>query len=787
MTLNGRSLPGKIVSLIIGTVLIFLLTLCVSLTWMGRALDEKAYSSDLAQVENARDGLLAQMRVLMLDYAKWEAAVPLVQAENLSWINDNIGASAVTGFAFQLAVLWGGPFEEDLGWQERGTAQPATGSVDGALLGQVEAQLRRIPLNLYRGTEFFAWHEGSLYVIGAARFEPDAPSAIADLISRDTRTPRLLLGRRLSGRIISELGETHLIEALHVVREARRDQPSLPLAGGDGQPVAYLVWETERAGTNVLWRMVLPLSLVVSLATVLAIAGAILVRRGAKQLVYAELRASAAALTDALTGLPNRAAFNNVISAPSRAGERAVLFLDVNGFKRINDSIGHAAGDEVIRCLAQRFAALAATDCPLARIAGDEFVFVVLGANAGFRTEWLAEAVGRTLARQFSVLGHQMRISAAMGYAVQESDDTTGDDLVRQADLAMYEAKRQKSVSAVAFSAVIEQASRDAAVIEQGLRQALEHEDELSVVYQPILDMNGRMVRAEALARWTSLELGPVSPDRFIAVAEQAGLIIELGRRFFRVICDDLQAHPALNVSLNVSPLQLMAPDYIPGLIRELKERGIGAWRVEVELTEAVVVDDHQMAMQRLEELRDAGFSTALDDFGTGYSSLGYLRQLRFDTLKIDRSLVSGFDRRPEGLAMLGALLVLSHSMDLRVVCEGVETADELRLLRTIGCDLVQGFLLDQPMTVAALSERWLKAQDLDVQVPCRSALGSARDSAADDTQRISVSQEVEECWVRWRTAEASRSPSLVPAVLHRGALGAEVAHALNSDNSPLA
>jgi diguanylate cyclase (GGDEF)-like protein len=432
------------------------------------------------------------------------------------------------------------------------------------------------------------------------------------------------------------------------------------------------------------------------------------------------------------------------------------LFLDVNGFKRINDSIGHAAGDEVIRCVAKRLGALAAPDCQLSRIAGDEFVFILLGANAGFRAEWLTEAVERTLARPFSVLGHQMRISVAMGYSVQKSDDTTGDDLVRQADLAMYEAKRNNSGSAIAFSAVIEQATRDAAHIERGLRRAMESPDELSVVYQPIVDMKGRMVRAEALARWTSRDLGPVSPERFIAVAEQAGLIVELGRQYFRRICDDLQSHPDLKVSINVSPLQLSAPDYVPGLVRELNERGIDASRVEVELTESLLVGDKRMAAQRLEDLRRAGFSTALDDFGTGYSSLGYLRQLPFDTLKIVRSLVSGFDQEREGLTMLGALVVLSHSLGLQVVCEGVETAEELRLLRTIGCDLLQGYFLDRPMPVQALAERWLTTSSLDAQVPCLSVFGVERDAAVDEAQRISVLQDVRENWRRRSAAGES-------------------------------
>lgn len=701
-------LPSRIAAVMVGTVLVFILTIAVSLTWMSHALNRQAHENAFTQIENARAGLLDQTRLLMLDYAKWEAGIPPIKSRDLSWIYDNIGSTAVAGISFQLAVLWGGPFADDVGWQEEGGIEPQSGLINSDLLDRVEAHLRKIPLNLYRGTEFFTWYEDAVFTVAAARVEADAPDAVADLVSRDVTTARILIARRLAGSTVARIARDYQLTDLKVVRQPPQDRSSLPLLGGDGQPVAYLAWSTPHPGTLMLRQMALPLMLVISISVCLAGFGVGLVRRNAEHLVAAERHAWTAARTDALTALPNRAAFNEALELPF-VDERAVLFLDVNDFKRINDSIGHEAGDQVINGVAQRLARLTDPDCLLARIAGDEFVFLVTGTNAEFRTQWLAHAVERELATPLRVLHHPIQVQMAMGYAIQRSASTSGKDLVRQADLAMYEAKRHKGQSGlVAYSSVIDQASRDAGAIEEGLRRALAEPGELSVAYQPIVGAEGQFVRAEALARWTSSELGTVAPERFIAVAEQSGLMVELGHTLVDLICKDLVSHSELAVSMNISPLQLMAPDFIPGLVRTFKQHGIATSRVEVELTECVLVDDARLAAQRIGELRAAGFSIALDDFGTGYSSIGYLEQLGFDTLKIDRSFVSKIRDSANGIAVVDGMIRMAHGLNLEVVCEGIEAAEELEVLRKLGSDLAQGYYLDRPLRIEALVERWL-------------------------------------------------------------------------------
>ena len=578
--------------------------------------------------------------------------------------------------------------------------------LDPGTIEEVERRLADIPVGTYDAAQFFAWRHGSVYAMSAGRLEA-ADDADASQMP-DERIERLLMGRRVTDKTIAGIADSFVLKGLAIVRELPADRPFVPLMSGDGQPIAYLAWDMPHPGSSMLRRMAPVLLLIMLLTTGLAALGMTLVRRSAQHLVLAEHRASAAARTDDMTDLPNRAAFTEILARPARAGERGILFLDVNDFKRINDSIGHAAGDQVIVNVARRLSRFVAADCFFARLGGDEFVFVVTGPDVEARIECLAESVEWTLASPVSVLGHQMRLTMAMGYAVQSEDCIVGDDLLRQADLAMYEAKRNKGGKPVAFSVLIQQASTEALVIERLLRGALASVDEFSIAYQPIVGMSGLLERAEALARWTSPELGPVGPDRFIAVAEQAGLIVDLGRKLFHIVCDDLVAHPSLKVSVNISPLQLMAPDFITSLVGHLKERGIDPQRIEVELTESVIVDDLRLAAQRIEELHAAGFSTALDDFGTGYSSMGYLGRLRFQTLKIDRSFVSKIRSSSGGVAVVGGMIAMAHGLNLRVVCEGIETAEELKLIRELGCDLVQGYYFDRPVPIAALARKWL-------------------------------------------------------------------------------
>ncbi|TNC51628.1 bifunctional diguanylate cyclase/phosphodiesterase [Rubellimicrobium rubrum] len=708
-------LPSRIAAVMTGMILVFVVVLGLFSVWTTRTIDREAGQSALRQVDHGIRDQLESIAAMDLDYAKWDEAANAVTRQDAQWLSDNVGQSAVTGEAFQLAVIWGGPLATDLGWIAGGGEGAQAGLLPRGDLEAAERALAGVPVNSYGGHSYVLRLGQDLYAVSVSRIEAlvDDPVGIAP--PPPGGQANLLLGLRIDGDVLAHLTEAFDVQNPRLVDAPPQAALSTPLPGPDGSPVGYVAWDEPGLDEKLLRQMIGPGLLAILIVTGLSGLGMTMVRRNAQELVAAELQASRAARTDAMTGLPNRAAFNEVLARSCKAGERAILFLDVNGFKRINDSIGHAAGDAVIVIVAERLSRLTAPGTVLARIAGDEFVFVLTGTDAQPRTEALAQRIEEVLSIPVSVLGHSMRLRMAQGYAVQFEDDMPGEDLVRQADLAMYEAKRNPERGLVAFSAVIAQATQDARTIEQGLRQALLRGGEISIVYQPIVGRDGRLARAEALARWTSPTLGVLPPDRFIAVAEQAGLIVELGRHLFGLICDDLEAHPDLRVAINVSPLQLRAPDFVSSFVGELQKRRIDPSRIEIELTETVVVDDSHLAADRLRELRDAGFSTALDDFGTGYSSIGYLRQMNFHVLKIDRSFAAQIASSPQATAMMRSLIELAHGLYLKVVCEGVESAEDLALVRRLGCDLAQGYYLDKPMPMDAFAERWLSQDIADV------------------------------------------------------------------------
>lgn len=700
-------LPGRIAVVMAGTILVFALTLGASVLWLARALDRQARTDSVRLLDAALSTLGSEMLAVTLEYAKWDDLALAVEKRDDAWLYRNMGVTAATGQMTDLVILWGGELGQDRGWLDQSPEAGLSRLVSPATLALADRHLTEsIPIGASVGVRFFVWRGSDLFAAGLARVEWTFDRTRAQ--SDDARIPRLLMGRRITLAEVEAIAAKTLLSDLRISRAAPKDRPMAALPGPDGVPVAWLSWEAPKPGSALLGRMLPILLPVTALAIGLGFAGVALSRRDARSLVQAQAAASAAAYTDSLTGLANRAAFTRALAEPSRRDERAVLFLDVNGFKRINDSLGHAAGDEVVVRLARRLETLAGPDCLLARIGGDEFVFLVTGSNAGFRVEWLAQAAERALASPLLVAGHRLRVQAAMGHAAQGDDALTGEELVRQADLAMYEAKRRAG-GPVAFGQIMDAAGRDARAVERHLREAIGRPGELWIAYQPILTASGcALTRVEALARWTSPELGAVPPDSFVAVAERAGLIVELGRRLLHLVCDDLAAHPALRVSVNVSPLQLVAPDFVPDLLAMLRARGIDPARIEVELTEGVLVDDPELASRRVRELHEAGVATALDDFGTGFSSIGTLRQVPFRTLKIDRSFVAGLDRAPETLELLDAMILLGHALGLHVVCEGVESMAQVGTLQALGCDFVQGAGIEEPLPLGTLAARWL-------------------------------------------------------------------------------
>jgi diguanylate cyclase (GGDEF)-like protein/PAS domain S-box-containing protein len=442
-----------------------------------------------------------------------------------------------------------------------------------------------------------------------------------------------------------------------------------------------------------------------------------------------EQRLADAALTDSLTGLPNRAALQARLAQCAARARRdgdygyAVLFMDFDRFKQVNDSLGHEAGDELLRQIGQRLRAtlrpgddlarLDSDEHTAARLGGDEFVALLEPLRRPEDATAVAQRLLDALAAPYVLAGHEVCSTVSIGIVTSDRDDREPEALLRDADTAMYEAKRRGRGRYVVFSADMQERVRQALDLEADLRRALRTPGEVFVVYQPIVDLaTGAVCGAEALARWNHPTRGPVPPVEFIPLAEENGLIAELGEQVLLAACRDamawrqaLGARAPATVSVNLSRAQIRKGGLPATLAGALAQAGLPPGALRLEITESLAMQDAQM-VATLHELRTLGVSLALDDFGTGYSSLASLDQLPLDAVKIDRSFVQRMVGDKYQTALIEATLTVAASLALDVVAEGVETEEQADLLRRAGCCHAQGWLYGKPMSAQAFEAR---------------------------------------------------------------------------------
>jgi diguanylate cyclase (GGDEF)-like protein/PAS domain S-box-containing protein len=405
---------------------------------------------------------------------------------------------------------------------------------------------------------------------------------------------------------------------------------------------------------------------------------------------------------DTLTSLPNRSLLSErlsraVVRARRERSRVAVLFIDLDRFKDINDSLGHATGDRILRAAAARVQQTVGPQHTVARLSGDEFTAVLEGVASLADAERVAERIIQAFTQPLS-FGERLElaVSPSIGISMYPDHAQVPTELLKHADTAMYQAKSAGRHTWAVYSEAMDEKTRHRAILASALRRALER-DELRVVYQPRLSLaRNQITGTEALLRWESRELGEISPTQFIPLAEESGLIMDIGIWTLRQACQTLrQWHAAgldqLNVAVNVSALQLQRGDLADVVARVLAEAGIEASRLELELTESVLMANPDHASRVLRDCRALGVSIAIDDFGTGYSSLAYLKRLPLNTLKIDQEFVRDIDHDIEDEAITSAIIAMAQSLDLKVVAEGVETAAQLAFLQQRGCDEVQG------------------------------------------------------------------------------------------------
>jgi len=416
------------------------------------------------------------------------------------------------------------------------------------------------------------------------------------------------------------------------------------------------------------------------------------------------------AFYDSLTGLPNRVLFRDRLGqALVRAGRRkdavGVLFLDLDNFKLVNDSLGHQFGDKLLTEAAARLRACVRAQDTVARLGGDEFV-VILELLAGEEDALpVAKAIAHQFSRPFVLDGREVVVTASIGIAISDAGQEHAESLLRDADLAMYRAKSDGRARYIVFDPSMQTDSLARLELENDLRHALD-QNELRVHYQPIVVMeSGEFTEVEALVRWQHPTRGLVSPGEFIPIAEETGLIIPLGLWVLEEACRQVVAwheqfatKNLLTLSVNLSPRQFQQPSLVADVARVLHESGLPASCLKLEITEGVIMRDAEATIRTLWELKDLGLQLAIDDFGTGYSSLSYLKRLPLDVLKIDRSFVSGIGNNQEDTAIVHAIMALAKSLSLKVTGEGIETAEQAALLGEWGCDRGQGYLFSRPL-----------------------------------------------------------------------------------------
>jgi diguanylate cyclase (GGDEF)-like protein/PAS domain S-box-containing protein len=414
---------------------------------------------------------------------------------------------------------------------------------------------------------------------------------------------------------------------------------------------------------------------------------------------------------DALTGLPNRSLFRDrlqhALNRAQRSGRQvAVLVLDLDNFKTINDSLGHDAGDRLLQAVAGGIRVCLRAEDTAARLGGDEFVIVLEDVERVEEVSAVAHKLVDILTQPIQLGEQEVFVTASLGIALYPDDAPDLDDLLKYADTAMYRAKEQGRNTYRFYSAEMSARVREHLVLRTQLRRALER-DEFELYYQPIVELaTGRVVALEALARWRHPEAGLLDAGKFIPVAEESGLIVPLGEWAFRCVCRDLRAWKGsagapVRIAVNVSARQFADPGFLAavGCMRCLQQNaGACAGAIELEITESVLMQHVQHVSEALKAFRENGIRLAIDDFGVGYSSLEYLKRFRVDTVKIDRTFIRDMVDNPDAAALVAAIVAMAHALRLEVVAEGVEDGRQLELLREYGCDLVQGFYLSRPV-----------------------------------------------------------------------------------------
>lgn len=553
-------------------------------------------------------------------------------------------------------------------------------------------------LPLPRGLAAMTRHNGKPAFLAVASVVPDTQPSLLE-----GAPDYIVLVRDIDERVISDIAGSLLLDGLRVESKPEKaaGRNAYALVDIDGRNVGYVSWRSKPPGPAIVRRTAPLLAVYILFFLGVVAGGAIIVRRMRRttsELMASEAQAQHNALHDAMSGLPNRTHFMQRLRHELSAcvvrrelGDVLVAYVDIDRFKVVNDTLGHHVGDELVRQVAMRLRRSLPPGDFLSRFGGDEFVLMRRTTGGRAAADMLGRQIMALMNEPFVISGNNLDISCSCGISWGPEQSEDPGELLRRSDIALYRAKQRGRARYRRFTRDMDASVKLRREMEIELRRAITR-DELALAYQPIVDAtNGKIQGFEALLRWSHPERGTIRPGLFVPVAEQAGIMVPLGTWVLRRVFTECRDWPGCDISVNLSPLQIMASDFLQTMDALIRETGADPRRYVLEVTEGVMLDRSDRVIEVLKGLNYRGFRIALDDFGIGYSSLSYLRSFQFDRIKIDRSFVQNIEADLDAHSILRAIVALGHTLRMKVVAEGVETPVQRALVQAAGCQMIQG------------------------------------------------------------------------------------------------
>ncbi|QSY93962.1 EAL domain-containing protein [Rhizobium bangladeshense] len=697
-----------------GVLFSFAVIVAVATIMVLTAIERVAENANVLDDERSRETTIGalktfedQLGATLDDYAAWDdAAANVYMPDGMAWTVSNYGEMSVNSSLFDMAIVIDDAKNSIMAYRDgKPMEEPPADFFATSLWKLFDAVKAAGPADTPQAVGFVRTKRG-IAAVGVALVRKK--SGALDVPAGQHRY--LVFARHLDDARVAGLGETYVIGGLRLASPSFEAEYLVPIVDPAGATIGKLVWNSRSPG-NIAYAQVRPmviqaLGLVGLFFVVLLVIGWLAGRR----LKAEENSAREEALRDRLSGLSNRdglglAVDRFVLEARQSKRNVLLLYLDLDGFKEVNDSYGHGTGDQLIRAVAAGLKVLIPQGAVLARIGGDEFAIAFLSDGENAAALQLAEQILDFLVEPLEIGRRVVVVGASIGIAMSPAGAIDREELVRRSDLAMYKAKEAGRARMTLYDPSMDADRQQRNALELDLRIAIEGGD-LTLVYQPLVDAaSHELTGVEALVRWNRPGHGPVSPELFIPIAETSGLIESLGLFVLRKACETARQWPELDVSVNVSPGQFRNPAFTDYVRYVLKQTEIQPSRITLEITEGYMIQNPQRTRQSIERLKGLGVKVALDDFGSGFSSIGYLRQFGFDRIKIDRSLVMGVNEDKRQREMLQATVALARSLDIPVTAEGIETEGQAVAMRLFGCDCLQGYLFGRPLAAERITE----------------------------------------------------------------------------------